>query len=68
VKSEKWLKRWHFMERVGDRWWGFSGGVYLLRAVKRVYGMRLIVPAWNRPQSLKAKALTPVARRESADE
>lgn len=68
MRSEKWLKRLGFMELVGDRWWGFSGGIYLLRAVKRVYGMRLIVPTWNRPQPLKSKALTPAVRSEAADE
>ena len=24
--QEKWLKRFHFMEAAGDRWWPFSGG------------------------------------------
>ena len=31
--QEHWLKRWHFMEAAGDRWWSFAGGAYLLRAV-----------------------------------
>lgn len=68
VKHEKWLKRWRFMELAGNRWWGFAGSVYLLRAIKRVYGVRLIVPDWNRASPLNAKALTPVARKESCDE
>jgi len=68
VNHEKWLDRWRFMELAGNRWWGFAGSVYLLRAIKRVYGMRLIVPDWNRSPSLKAKALTPVARKEPSSE
>ena len=61
---QRWLKRWHFMEAAGDRWWSFAGGVYLLRAVKRVRGMRLILPPWNQ-KKLAAKALTAITNKES---
>ncbi|MFZ3017767.1 MAG: methyltransferase domain-containing protein [Gallionella sp.] len=47
VHQTKWLERFAFMERAGDRWWAVSGGVYFLHAVKRVPGMRLIKPQWN---------------------
>ena len=43
----KWLERFAFMEKAGDRWWAVSGGVYFLHAIKRVPGMRLIKPHWN---------------------
>ncbi|MEI7843646.1 MAG: class I SAM-dependent methyltransferase [Gallionellaceae bacterium] len=46
--SRKWLQRCHFMEPAGGRWWAVSGGVYYLQAVKRVPGMRLIKPLWNK--------------------
>jgi len=45
--SAVWQRRWGFMERMGDRWWGVGGGVYMLEAIKRVQGMRLITPAWS---------------------
>jgi SAM-dependent methyltransferase len=45
--QQKWLDRFGFMEEVGDRWWPMAGGVYFLQAVKRVHGMRLIMPAWK---------------------
>ncbi len=61
--QDRWLKRWRFMEAAGDRWWSFAGGVYLLRAVKRVRGMRLIVPGWNQ-KKVNAKSLTPVTQKE----
>ena len=54
------LRRWHFMENAGPRWWHFSGGVYMLRAIKRVPGMRLITPNW-REKMVRAKALRPIA-------
>ena len=45
---EKWLQRFGFFEAAGDRWWPIAGGVYFLRATKRVLGMRVITPAWQR--------------------
>ncbi len=62
--QEHWLKRWHFMESAGDRWWSFAGGVYLLRAVKRVHGMRLIMPAWKQ-KKVVPKALTAITQKET---
>ena len=50
---QKWLERFSFMEPAGDRWWGVAGGVYLLQAIKRVQGMRLITPKWNDRASAK---------------
>ena len=64
--QERWLKRWHFMEAAGDRWWSFAGGVYLLRAVKRVRGMRIILPAWKQ-KPVPHKALTAVTQKEIED-
>ena len=61
--EEAWLRRWHFMEAAGGRWWGFPGGVYLLHAIKRTHGMRLIAPNW-RKNAVAAKALRPVAQKE----
>jgi len=51
VRQEKWLRRWHFLEHAGDRWWPFAGGVYVMQAIKRVHGMRLIMPAWRDRQA-----------------
>jgi len=60
VALEKWLRRFEFFERAGDRWWPIAGGVYYLRATKRVAGMRVITPAWTR--RVRKKALASVAR------
>ena len=62
LSSEKWSKRWGFMESAGDRWWPFAGGVYYLHGVKRVTGMRLITPQWK-SVPVKKKALAPVPRK-----
>ena len=47
VRSEHWLQRWSWIDRVGRRWWPVLGAVYFLVAVKRVRGMHLLGPAWK---------------------
>jgi len=47
-RSQAWLERFSFMEKAGDRWWAVRGGIYFLHAIKRVPGMRLIKPKWNK--------------------
>lgn len=42
------LARCQFMDTAGERWRTVSGGVYFLHAIKRVPGMRLIQPQWNK--------------------
>lgn len=59
ARSARWLQRWRFMEKAGDRWWPMLGAVYLLSAVKRVRGMRLIGAAWKRREE-RVPQLTPV--------
>jgi hypothetical protein len=46
-RQQKWLDRFRFMEAAGDRWWPVGGGVYFLQAVKKVRGVRLIMPKWS---------------------
>jgi len=67
--SEKWLARFAFMEAAGDRWWPIQGGVFFLQAVKRVRGLRLIMPKWSdrfAPKKALAPAPKKVARPEEA--
>jgi SAM-dependent methyltransferase len=42
LASARWLDRFSWMDRVGDRWWPVFGAVYMVVAVKRVRGMRLV--------------------------
>lgn len=46
--SKRWISRFSFMEHAGDRWWPVFGAVYVVSAVKRVAGMRLIKSGWTR--------------------
>jgi SAM-dependent methyltransferase len=65
--QEKWLQRFSFFEKAGDRWWPIAGGVYFLRATKRVLGMRVITPAWSRRVRKKTLAAPARQARECAD-
>lgn len=62
VTQEKWLRRFQFLDLAGDRWWPIGGAVYVIQAIKRVPGMRVIMPKW-RDRMARAKALIPVAQR-----
>jgi len=42
VASQKWLSRFAWMERAGERWWPVFGAAYFVVAVKRVRGRRLV--------------------------
>jgi SAM-dependent methyltransferase len=61
VSDEKWLRRFRFMDQAGDRWWPIAGAVYIVQAVKRQPGMRLITPAWH-DRKARAKALATVTQ------
>ncbi|NEX61718.1 class I SAM-dependent methyltransferase [Noviherbaspirillum galbum] len=60
--TETWLKRFTFMEKAGNRWWPYLGAVYIVQAVKRIRGMRLVGPAFTR-QTAKAPKGVPVTNR-----
>lgn len=62
VKSEKWLRRFGFLEPAGERWWPFAGGAYFLHGIKRVHGLRVITPEWKR-RLAKSETLAPVPQR-----
>jgi hypothetical protein len=47
-RTAKWLERFAFLEKAGDRWWPYLGALYMVQAIKRVKGMRLIGPAIQR--------------------
>jgi SAM-dependent methyltransferase len=48
LATTTWLQRYRFLEKAGDRWWAVGGAIYMVSAVKRVHGMRLVGPAWKK--------------------
>jgi len=60
--EQLWLERFGFMESAGARWWPIAGGVYVVRAVKRTHGMRVITPTW-RQEWARRRALAPIPQK-----
>ncbi len=65
VSGPDWLGRFAFMEKAGARWWPILGGVYVVRAVKRVHGMRVIAPAW-RLERARRRAVAAIPQRNGS--
>jgi SAM-dependent methyltransferase len=61
-RQRLWLDRFAFMEKAGARWWPIAGGIYVVRAIKRIHGMRLVTPAW-RQERARRRALAPIPQR-----
>jgi len=47
VSGLPWLQRFAWLDRLGTRWWPVFGAAYLLVAVKKVRGTRLLGAAWK---------------------
>ena len=58
------MRRLGFMEAAGARWWPLLGGVYVIKAVKRVSTLTPIEPRWKKARSkiLGAGAIEPTTR------
>lgn len=54
INDEKWLKRFAFMDKTGDKWWPMMAGLYFIVAQKRVANMTLLKPNWK-TNGLKSK-------------
>jgi SAM-dependent methyltransferase len=57
LNNQAWLQRFRCMENAGQRWWPFFGAAYVVQAIKRVKGMRLIGPAWKNSRMRLPKAV-----------
>ncbi len=62
-QSPLWLDRFAFMERAGQRWWPPLGALYMVHAIKRVKGMKLIGPAWSK-QAGRTRQAVPATNRK----
>ena len=56
-RTEKWLQRFSFVETAGQHWWPFLGAVYIVQAIKRVKGTRLIGPVRSRQSAQVPQAV-----------
>lgn len=62
--TRKWLHRWRWCETTGARLWPFAGGIYFLRATKRVHSMRLVIPGWQ-SKARRARALASLTQKDN---
>jgi len=60
----RWFDRWAWMERLGAKAFPILGGVYVIVAVKKVHGGRLMGATWKRKPA-HAKAAVSVAQSQS---
>jgi SAM-dependent methyltransferase len=64
VRSQAMLQRFAWMDKLGSSYWPILGAVYIVSAVKRVHGMRLVSPirklakiSNNAPVSIAGKSI-----------
>lgn len=62
--NSSWLQRFQFMDKTADRFWPMMGGVYFIVAKKRVLGMRLIRPNWNKSKLKPSMVPAPTQKNE----
>ena len=60
--TAKWLDRFAFLDKAGNRWWPYLGALYIVQAIKRVKGMRLVGPSWQK-QGARMHQGVPVTQR-----
>lgn len=64
VGSVRWLQRFAWLDRLGARWWPIFGAAYMVVAVKKVRGARLLGAAWK---TKPVRATTVVAGQRRQD-
>ena len=65
VQNSGWLARMAWLDRWGARWWPILGGAYMVVAVKRVPGGRMLGRAWKK-SPVRVGAALPAAQRHHA--
>ena len=63
--NEHRLSHLKWLDRAGDRWWGFAGACYALMAIKRIPGMTLLTPNWLSKEQKLARKATLVTEQQS---
>lgn len=65
-RTQRWLDRWARADGWGERWWPVLGAAYVLVAVKRVRGMRLVGLSRRQRSTSKGTAPAVVSQRQNA--
>lgn len=61
VRSQAWLQRSAWIDKVGSRYWPILGAAYCMVATKRVPGMRMLEPSWRSQRQSSRAVSVPVS-------
>ena len=64
VSSTRWLRRFAWMDRLGQQWWPVLGAAYMVVAVKIVRGTRLLGATWRSKRVRSASVVAAGQRRQ----
>ncbi len=67
LAHSRWVPWFEMLEVAGSPWWTMWGGVYFVHAIKRVHGMRLLMPTWQENRRL-GRALRPASTALQAEQ
>lgn len=63
--QKKWIKRWQFLDKWGQKWWPWFGSVYVLVATKRVNSITMVGLDWSKRSARVRPRTAAVASREA---
>ena len=63
LDKPQWFQRWAWMDKLGANWWPILGGAYVIVAVKKVHGGRILGATWRRKRP-QAKAAVTIAQNQ----
>jgi SAM-dependent methyltransferase len=58
LDKPKWFQRWSWLDKLGANWWPILGGAYVIVAVKKVHGGRILGATWKLRRSHAKSAVT----------
>jgi SAM-dependent methyltransferase len=64
LDKPQWFQRWAWMDKLGANWWPILGGAYVIVAVKKVHGGRILGATWKRKRP-HAKAAVTIAQNQA---
>jgi SAM-dependent methyltransferase len=65
LQNKRWLSRFAWLDRWGAKWWPILGGAYILVAVKRVPGTRVLGRTWKKAPAQVGGAIPATHRHHS---
>lgn len=64
LEKSNWFHRWSWLDRLGPKWWPILGGTYIIVAVKKVPGGRIMGARWK-SRRLQPNAAVTIAQKQT---